>query len=43
MPRHDTERKKEYQPLSLQSEALWALIAVIALTVGMEVWSTWVA
>ena len=43
MARDETKKEKQYLPLSKESEALWALIAVIAMTVAMEVWSTWAA
>ena len=41
MARHRTKDSNEYRPLAIESEALWALIAVIAMTVAMEVY-TWV-
>lgn len=41
MARHDTKKEKQYLPLSKESEALWALIAVIAMTVALEAWSLW--
>ena len=33
---------REYQPMDKQNEALWALIAVIAMTVLLEVYALWV-
>ena len=41
MPRPSTKKLKEYRPLGPDSEALWALIAVIAMTVAMEIYQ-WV-
>jgi hypothetical protein len=41
MARDETKDKEEYQPLATNSEALWALIAVIAMTVAMEIYQ-WV-
>ena len=38
MARHRTKDPNEYRPLAIESEALWALVAVIAMTVGMEVY-----
>jgi hypothetical protein len=38
MPRDKTKKLREYRPLASDSEALWALIAVIAMTVAMEVY-----
>lgn len=42
MPRARTKMLREYPSMDKQNEALWALIAVIAMTVLMEVWSLWV-
>lgn len=32
MARDETKSKQDYQPLALDSEALWAVVAVVALT-----------
>ena len=32
----------EYQTMDKQNEALWALVAVIAMTVLLEVYALWV-
>ena len=41
MPRPRTKVLKEYLGMAKENEALWALIAVIAMTVFLEVY-TWV-
>ena len=41
MPRVRTKKLNEYAPMAKDSEALWALIAVIAMTVAMEIYQ-WV-
>lgn len=38
MPRPRTKGIKEYRPLASDSEALWALIAAVAMAVAMEVY-----
>ena len=38
MRRARTKKLREYSPMASDSEALWALIAVIAMTVAMEVY-----
>ena len=41
MPRPRTKTLREYLSMAKENEALWALIAVIAMTVFLEVY-TWV-
>lgn len=41
MPRARTKTLREYLSMAKESEALWALVAVIAMTVFLEVY-TWV-
>lgn len=38
MARHETKEKQEYKPLALDSEALWAVVGVLTLTVIMHLW-----
>ena len=40
MPRASTKTLREYLTMAKENEALWALIAVIAMTVFVEVY-TW--
>lgn len=40
MPRASTKTLREYLDMAKENEALWALIAVIAMTVFLEVY-TW--
>ena len=40
MPRASTKTLREYFDMAKENEALWALIAVIAMTVFLEVY-TW--
>lgn len=39
MARDETKKEDEYQPLAINSEALWALVAVLTMTVFLEVFS----
>ena len=41
MPRDRTKVLREYLTMAKENEALWALIAVIAMTVAMEIYQ-WV-
>ena len=42
MPRPRKKMLKEYRSMDTKSEALWALVAVIAMVVIMEVYAAWV-
>ena len=42
MPRPRTITLKEYPSMDTENEALWALVAVIAMVVIMEVYAAWV-
>ena len=42
MPRHGTKTLREYLSMAKENEALMALVAVIAMTVFMEVYAAWV-
>lgn len=41
MARPRTKPLKEYLTMAKDNEAVWALVAVIAMTVLMEVYATW--
>lgn len=41
MPRPSTEKLREYLTMAKENEAVWALIAVIAMTVALEIYQ-WV-
>lgn len=38
MARDETKKENEYRPLATNSEALWAFIAVLALTLIIHLW-----
>jgi hypothetical protein len=38
MARDETKNQQEYQPLATNSEALWAFVGVLALTLIMHLW-----
>lgn len=41
MDRHKQKITKRYPTIDKQNEALWALVAVIAMVVFMEVYARW--
>ena len=43
MARHKQIFTKKYLTMDKKNEALWALIAVIAMVVFMEAWTVWAA
>ena len=38
MARDETKNEEQYQPLAKNSEALWAFVGVLALTLIMHLW-----